>query len=112
MLFLVTENIRIEFLEVSKALAQLTMLRQTFDIYEDLKREGKLKFSYACADLPGGITVLEVDSNEELQRILFLPSMPFVERTVKPLTEMNAVVNVIEQLRNIVSSMPTSVEKS
>jgi muconolactone D-isomerase len=88
------------------------MLRQTFDIYEDLKREGKLKFSYAFADLPGGITVLEVDSNEELQRILFLlPSMPFVERTVKPLTEMNAVVNVIEQLRNIVSSMPTSVRE-
>jgi len=107
MLFLVTDRIRMEFMEVSRALSQMAMLKQTYEMYDDLKTRGKLKFSYAFADSPGGITLWDVESNEELQRILFLlPSMPFVERTVKPVTEMKAVLNVIKELETIVSSMP------
>ena len=95
MLFLVIDHIKLAF------------VKQTFDVYKDLEREGKLKFSYAFADSPGGVTLWNVESNEELQRILFLlPSMPLVKRTVKPLTEMIAVEGVIEELSSIVSSMP------
>lgn len=107
MLFLVTDHIRMEFVEANRALSQMAMLKQTYDMYDDLKARGKLKFSYAFADSPGGITLLDVESNEELQRILFLlPSLPFVERSVKPVTEMKAVLNVIKELETIVSSMP------
>jgi muconolactone D-isomerase len=107
MLFLVTDHIRMEFVETNRALAQMAMLKQTFDMYDDLKTRGKLKFSYAFADSPGGITLWDVESNEELQRILFLlPSMPFVKRTVKPVTEMKAILDVIKELEIVVGSMP------
>ena len=107
MLFLVVDHIKLGFVEPDIALAQMTMLKQTFDIYKDLKREGKLKFSYAFADSLGGITLWNVESNEELQRILFLlPPIPLIKRTVKPLTEMATVESVIEELNSIISSMP------
>ncbi len=107
MLFLVTDRVRMELMEGDKALARMTMLKQTYDMYDDLKKRDKLKFSYAFADSPGGFMLLNVDSNEELQRILFLlPSMPFVERTVKPVTEMKALLNVIKELEKIVNSEP------
>src|SRR5207248_7975472 len=107
MLFLVTDHIRME-LETNRALSHMSMVKQTYEMYDDLKTRGKLKFSYAFADSPGGITLWDVESNEELQRILFLlPSMPFVERTVKPVTEMKAVLNVIKELELIFSSMPS-----
>ncbi|HZE77580.1 MAG TPA: muconolactone Delta-isomerase family protein [Nitrososphaeraceae archaeon] len=107
MLFLVIDHIKLAFVKPDIALAEMTMLKQTFDVYKDLEREGKLKFSYAFADSPGGVTLWNVESNEELQRILFLlPSMPLVKRTVKPLTEMIVVEGVIEELSSIVSSMP------
>ena len=49
----------------------------------------------------------DVESNEELQRILFLlPSMPLVERTVRPVTEVKSISSIIEELESIVSSMP------
>jgi muconolactone D-isomerase len=106
MLFVVIDHIRIQFENADKTLAQITKLKQTFDMYDDLKARGKLKFSYMFADTPGGITLWEVESNEELQRILFLlPSMPLVERTVKPLTEMKSALNVMKELALIVSSM-------
>src|SRR5207247_8450214 len=99
MLFVITKHIRMEFEKGDKSLARMTMLKQTFDMYDDLKTRGKLKFSYAFADSPGAITMWDVESNEELQRILFLlPSMPFVERTVKPVTEMKSALNVIKEL--------------
>jgi muconolactone D-isomerase len=51
--------------------------------------------------------VLDMASNEELQQTLFLlPSMPLVNRTVRPLTEMKSVENLITELESIVSSMP------
>jgi len=107
MLFLVTDHIRMEVTEANRVLSQMAMLNQTYGMYDDLKARGKLKFSYAFADSPGGITLLDVESNEELQRILFLlPSLPFVERSVKPVTEMKAILNVIKELETIVSSMP------
>jgi muconolactone D-isomerase len=83
------------------------MLQQTFSIYNDLKESGKLKFSYAFADTPGGIMILDVASNEELQQTLFmLPSMPLVQRVVRPLTEIKSVEGIISELESIVSSMP------
>ena len=107
MLFLVTDHIRMEFVEANKVLSEMAMLKQTYEMYDDLKTRGKLKFSYAFADSPGGVTLWDVESNEELQRIMFLlPSMPFVERSVKPVTEMKAILNVIKELETIVSSMP------
>jgi muconolactone D-isomerase len=106
-LFLVTDRVNIEFVSPDLAVAQIKMLQQTFEMYEGLKDEGKLKFAYAFADSPGGITLWDVESNDELQKILFLlPSMPLVTRTVTPLTEMKAVSQVIEELRSIVNSMP------
>jgi muconolactone delta-isomerase len=52
--------------------------------------------------------VLDVASNDELQQTLFLlPSMPFVSRTVRPLTEMKSVEELIGELESIVSSMPS-----
>jgi muconolactone delta-isomerase len=73
-----------------------------------LKEQGKLKFVYAFADSPGGMMVLDVASNDELQQTLFLlPSMPLVSRTVRPLTEMKSVEELISELESIVSSMPS-----
>jgi muconolactone D-isomerase len=107
MLFLVTDTVKLEFVEPGLAVAQMKMLQQTFNIYSGLKEQGKLRFAYAFADSPGGIMVLDMASNEELQQTLFLlPSMPLVNRTVRPLTEMKSVENLITELESIVSSMP------
>ncbi|MEO9319705.1 MAG: muconolactone Delta-isomerase family protein [Nitrososphaera sp.] len=95
------------------AVAQMKMLQQTFSIYNDLKESGKLKFAFAYADSPGGVMVLDVASNEELQQTLFLlPSMPLVSRTVRPLTEISSVESIINELESIVSSMPGKTKKS
>jgi muconolactone D-isomerase len=105
MLFLVTDSV--EFVEPDLAVAQMKMLQQTFNIYSGLKEQGKLRFAYAFADSPGGIMVLDMASNEELQQTLFLlPSMPLVNRTVRLLTEMKSVEDLITELESIVSSMP------
>ncbi|HXV45179.1 MAG TPA: muconolactone Delta-isomerase family protein [Nitrososphaera sp.] len=51
--------------------------------------------------------ILDVASNEELQQTLFLlPSMPLVKRTVRPLTEIKSVEDLVVELESIVSSMP------
>jgi hypothetical protein len=42
-------------------------LKQTFDI-DDLKREGKIKFSYTFTGSPGGITLWDVESNKNYRR--------------------------------------------
>ena len=108
MLFLVIDAVKLEFIEPELAVAQMKMLQQTFSIYRDLKEQGKLKFVYAFADSPGGMMVLDVASNDELQQTLFLlPSMPLVSRTVRPLTEMKSVEELISELESIVSSMPS-----
>jgi muconolactone D-isomerase len=101
------DTVRLEFVGPEVAVAQMKMLQQTFATYGELKEQGKLKFAYAFADLPGGIIVLDVASNEELQQTLFLlPSMPLVQRTVRPLTEIKSVESVVTELETIVSSMP------
>jgi muconolactone D-isomerase len=111
MLFLILDAMKVEFIEPELAVAQMKMLQQTFNIYEELREQGKLKFAYAFADSPGGIMVLDVTSNEELQQILFLlPSMPMVNRIVRPLTEVGSVKNLIGELESIVSSMPRKGE--
>ncbi len=113
MLFLITDIIKIEFVKPGVALAEIAMLKQTFQIYEDLKNKNKIKFVYAFADNPGAIVLLDVESNEELQRILFLlPSMPVVQRTVKPLTEMKSVLEIVDRLDSIVGSMPKDFDTS
>jgi muconolactone D-isomerase len=107
MLFLVIDTVKLEFVQPDLAVAQMKMLEQTFGVYRELKEQGKLKFAYAFADSPGGIVVLDVASNEELQQTLFLfPSMPLVNRMVRPLTEMKSVEEIIIELQSIVSSMP------
>ena len=107
MLFLVLDEVKIAFVEPEMSLAQITVLKQTFELYEEMKNKGKLKFCYAFADFPGGVCVWDVESNEELQHILFLlPSMPLVKRTVRPLTEMKSVSKIITELESLVSSMP------
>lgn len=112
MLFLVQDAVKLEFVEPQVAVAQMKMLQQTFSTYNDLKEQGKMKFAYAFADSPGGIMVLDVSSNEELQQVLFLlPSMPLVQRTVRPLTEMKSVDAIISELQGIVGSMPKLGEK-
>jgi muconolactone D-isomerase len=112
MLFLVIDTVKLEFIDPGLAVAQMKMLQQTFQIYRDLKEQGKLKFMYAFADSPGGIIVLDVASNEELQQTLFLlPSMPLVNRTVRPLTELKSVEDLVTELQSIVSSMPSRPEE-
>lgn len=112
MLFLVIDSVKLEFIDPGLAVAQMKMLEQTFQIYSELKEQGKLKFVYAFADSPGGIIILDVASNEELQQTLFLlPSMPLVNRTVRPLTELKSVENVVTELKSIVSSMPARPEE-
>jgi muconolactone D-isomerase len=112
MLYLVIDSVKLEFVEPDIAVAQMKMLQQTFVTYQDLKEQGKLKFAYAFADSPGGIMVLDVESNEELQKILFLlPSMPLVNRSIRPLTEMKSVESLITELEEIVKSMPIRSSK-
>jgi muconolactone D-isomerase len=113
MLYLVMDTVKMEFITPDMAVAQMKMLQQTFAIYRELSDSGKLKFSYAFADKPGGIIVLDVASNEELQQTLFLlPSMPLVDRVVRPLTEIKSVESIINELESIVSSMPGKTKSS
>ena len=112
MLFLVIDTVKLEFIDPGLAVAQMKMLQQTFQIYRELKEQGKLKSVYAFADSPGGVIVLDVASNEELQQTLFLlPSMPLVNRTVRPLTELKSVEDLVTELESIVSSMPRRPEE-
>ncbi|HVX03452.1 MAG TPA: muconolactone Delta-isomerase family protein [Nitrososphaera sp.] len=112
MLFLVIDTVKLDFVGPEVAVAQMKMLQQTFDTYEEMKEQGKIKFSYAFADSPGGIIVLDVASNEELQKVLFLlPSMPLVQRTVRPLTEVKSVEGIVTELQEIVRSMPNPEKK-
>ncbi|WP_337861832.1 muconolactone Delta-isomerase family protein [Nitrososphaera sp.] len=107
MLFLVIDMVKLEFVQPDIAVGQMKMLQQTFANYDGLREQGKLKFAYAFADAPGGMMVLDVASNEELQHILFLlPSMPLVERTVRPLTEIKSADALVAELQSIVASMP------
>jgi muconolactone D-isomerase len=102
MLFLVIDYINTKQIDRE----QINLLKHTFDLYEDYTKEGKLKFSCAFADEPGVISVWDVESNEELQRILFLlPSLSVVDRTVKPLTELKSLGTVTGELQQIVSSI-------
>ncbi|AIF83580.1 muconolactone delta-isomerase [Candidatus Nitrososphaera evergladensis SR1] len=112
MLFLVIDTVKLEFVGPEVAVAQMKMLQQTFATYQELKEQGKIKFAYAFADSPGGIIVLDVASNDELQQVLFLlPSMPLVQRTVRPLTEIKSVEGIVSELQTIVSSMPNPEKK-
>ena len=107
MLYLIIDAVKMEFVSPDLAVAQMKMLQQTFNVYRELEERGKLKVAYAFADSPGGIMVLDVASNEELQQTLFLlPSMPLVNRIVRPLTEIKSVEELITELESIVSSMP------
>lgn len=109
MLFVVIERVKVEFVPVDMSLAQLKMLSQSFDMYRDYMQGGKLKAVYAFADNPGGITVWDVESNEELQKILFLlPTMPFMQREVRPVTTLDSVSTVVQELTDIVKSMPAA----
>ena len=111
MLFVVTEDVKIDFVKPQVSLAQITMIKQTFQMYEEFKNQGKLIACYAFADFPGGITIWDVASNEELQQILFLlPTMPLVNRIVRPLTELKNAAKIIGELESIVSSMPAEKE--
>ncbi len=112
MLFLVIDTVKLEFVGPEVAIAQMKMLQQTFATYQELKDQGKIKFAYAFADSPGGMIVLDVASNEELQQVLFLlPSMPLVQRAVRPLTEIKSVESIVTELQTIVSSMPNPEKK-
>jgi muconolactone delta-isomerase len=112
MLFFVMEEVKIDFVRPTVSLAQITMIKQTFQMYEELKSQGKLVACYTFADFPGGITIWDVQSNEELQQLLFLlPSMPLVNRTVRPLTELSNASKIIDELESIVSSMPYEKER-
>lgn len=44
MLYLVLDSVRLEFVSPELAVAQMKMLEQTFNIYRELKEQGKLKF--------------------------------------------------------------------
>jgi muconolactone delta-isomerase len=103
MLFLVIDHINTGQIDAD----QINLLKQTFGLYNDYTKEGKLKLCYAFADKPGIISVWDVESNEELQRILFLlPSLSIIDRTVKPLTDLKSLANVTGELQQIVSSIP------
>jgi muconolactone D-isomerase len=112
MLFLVIDKVKVDFVPVEMSLAQLKMLSQTFAMYKDYKENGKLKEMYAFADNPGGITIWDVESNEELQKTLFLlPTMPFMEREVRPITSLDSAIGVVRELTEIVKSMPAGPSK-
>ncbi len=103
MLFLVIDSINTKLIDAER----INLLKHTFGLYNDYSIEGKLKLCYAFADEPGIISVWNVESNEELQRILFLlPSLSIIDRTVKPLTELKSLVSVTGELQQIVSSIP------
>ena len=98
--FLVIDSINTKQIDAE----QIKVLKHTFGLYDDYTKEGKLKVCYAFADKPGIISVWDVESNEELQRILFLlPSLSIIDRTVKPLTELKSLVSVTGELQQIVS---------
>lgn len=107
MLFLVIDDTKLDNVKPEILVDQINMLKQTFELYEEMKRKGKLKLSYGFADMPGVLTIWDVESNDELQQILFLlPSMRFVNRSVRPLTEMKSILNVINELASILNLMP------
>lgn len=108
MLFLVIDRAKLEFVPAEVSVAQLKMFRQTLSMYNDFKESGKVKEVYAFADHPGIVTIWDVESHEELQKMLFLlPSTPFMERDVKPLASTDALDAIAKELIDIVKSMPS-----
>ena len=87
MLFLVTDHVKIEFLE----LTLLCSVERTFDMYDLKMRRSKMRWYlnfYAFADSLDGITVWLL--------------MPIVKPQSKPLTEMKLVEDVAKELESIV----------
>ncbi|GIU71553.1 MAG: hypothetical protein KatS3mg003_1032 [Candidatus Nitrosocaldaceae archaeon] len=108
MLFLVIDRAKLEFVPSEVSIAQLKMFRQTLSMYKDFKENGKIKEIYSFADHPGIVTIWDVESHEELQKILFmLPSTPFMERDVKPLANVDSLDDIAKELIDIVKSMPS-----
>ena len=91
MLFLVIDEVKIEFVQPEVSLAQITMLKQTFELYEEMKNKGKLKFCYAFADFPGGVCIWDVESNEELRAYPFLASLYATCETHSTTTDRNEI---------------------
>ena len=80
--FLVTDRINIKFVELTTGLAQMMIIQQIM-----------------------GITLWNVESNGELQQILFLlPSISIIHCTVKLLTEMKSIVNSTPNERLIIKN--------
>ena len=77
MLFLVIDYINTRQFDTE----QIDLLKYRFGLYNDYTKESKLQLCYTFADKPGIVPVWDVESNEELQRILFhLPSLPIIDR--------------------------------
>lgn len=61
------------------------------DYAERLKKEGKLDAHYHLVGKHGGVWILDVESNEELERLLAqMPVYNYANYEIFPLTEMRA----------------------
>ena len=76
------------------------------DYMDKLKEEGAVKMFVPFSGINGGFFVADVDSNEDLSRIISgCPMFPYVSREIYPLTEDS-------QAKQIVSEMKKRMTKS
>lgn len=68
--------------------------------FEDLKKKKKLVNHYHFAGIPGGALVLDVESNDELGKILISsPFYKYTRRTIYPL--MSSETMVEEEMKKV-----------
>ncbi|GEM_PF-7088146 len=98
MQFLVVEKVSTETAITPELYAQVPEIVQAIGDYNAaLTKQGKVKASWNLADGPGGAFVLDVESGEELERILLgSPSNAFpITREVHPVTGVASGVSAI-----------------
>ncbi len=97
MKFLVMWNLDLSLLGASMVNAVMRMP----EFSRDISARGKLVFRYHLVGKHGGAWLLEVDSNEELERLLASsPVYNFARFSIHPLADMETPTEVVQSLES------------
>jgi len=70
------------------------------DYMDKLKEEGTVKMFVPFSGINGGFFVADVDSNEDLSRIISsCPMFPYVSREIYPLTEDSQAKQIVSEMK-------------
>ncbi len=74
------------------------------DYMDELKKKGSIKMFVPFTAITGGFFVADVSSNEDLSKIISgCPMFPYVSRKVYPLSDDNAVKQIMKDMKQKMS---------